>query len=88
LQRADAQPLLLLSGLSEHTRHLRGDPRCSVLVCGAATGENPQTAPRVTVTGLAETVADPALKARYLAVHPTPRCMPGSAISRCGASGR
>jgi putative heme iron utilization protein len=70
LQRADAQPLLLLSDLSEHTWHLRGDPRCSVLVCGTATGDNPQTALRVTVTGLAETVADTALKARYLAVHP------------------
>jgi len=66
----DFSALLLLSDLSEHTRHLRADPRCSVLVCGAATGENPQTAPRVTVTGLAETVADAALKARYLAVHP------------------
>jgi putative heme iron utilization protein len=62
--------LLLLSDLSEHTRHLRADPRCSLLVCGKATGENPQTAPRVSVTGLAETVSDAALKARYLAVHP------------------
>jgi len=67
---ADLAVLLLLSDLSEHTRHLRADPRCSVLVNGAATGENPQTAPRVTVTGLAETVSDAALKARYLAVHP------------------
>jgi putative heme iron utilization protein len=66
----DLAVLLLLSDLSEHTRHLRTDPRCSVLVCGTATGENPQTAPRVTVTGLAETVTDAALKARYLAVHP------------------
>ena len=66
----DLAVLLLLSDLSEHTRHLRADPRCSVLVCGAATGENPQTAPRVTVTGLAETVTDTGLKARYLAVHP------------------
>ena len=66
----DLAVLLLLSDLSEHTRHLRADPRCSVLVCGAATGENPQTAPRVTVTGLAEAVADAGLKARYLAVHP------------------
>ena len=31
---------------------------------------NPQTAPRVTITGLAERIVDPALKARYLAVHP------------------
>lgn len=66
----DLAVLLLLSDLSEHTRHLRAEPRCSVLVCGAPEGANPQTAPRVTVTGLAETVPDPALKARFLAVHP------------------
>jgi heme iron utilization protein len=66
----DLAVLLLLSDLSEHTRHLRADPRCSVLVWGVAEGANPQTAPRVTVTGLAEPVTDAALKARYLAVHP------------------
>jgi putative heme iron utilization protein len=66
----DLSVLLLLSDLSEHTRHLRADPRCSVLVAGAPEGPNPQTAPRVTVTGLAEVAADPALKLRYLAVHP------------------
>ncbi len=62
--------LLLLSDLSEHTRHLRADPRCAVLVTGAAEGANPQTAPRVTVTGLAEPADDAVLRARYLAVHP------------------
>jgi putative heme iron utilization protein len=67
---ADLSPLLLLSDLSEHTRHLRVEPRCSVLVTGIPEGANPQTAPRVTVTGLAERTADAALKARYLAVHP------------------
>jgi len=66
----DLAVLLLLSDLSEHTRHLRTDPRCSVLVSGAAEGANPQTAPRVTLTGLAEVVADAALKARYLTAHP------------------
>lgn len=66
----DLSLLLLLSDLSEHTRHLRADPRCSILVTGPAAAANPQTAPRVTVTGLAEVAADPALKARYLAVHP------------------
>jgi heme iron utilization protein len=66
----DLSVLLLLSDLSEHTRHLRADPRCSVLVAGVPEGPNPQTAPRVTVTGLAEVAADPALKPRYLAVHP------------------
>src|ERR1700685_3316184 len=53
----DLSVLLLLSNLSEHTRHLRAEPRCSVLVCGAAEGANPQIAPRVTVTRIAE-VAD------------------------------
>jgi len=66
----DLSLILLLSDLSEHTRHLRADPRCSLLVAGEPTGPNPQTAPRVTVTGLAEAVDDPALKARFLAVHP------------------
>jgi putative heme iron utilization protein len=66
----DLSLLLLLSNLSEHTRHLRAEPRCSLLVCGGAEGTNPQTAPRVTVTGIAEVADDPALKARYLAVHP------------------
>jgi putative heme iron utilization protein len=40
------------------------------MVTGAAETANPQTAPRVTVTGLAEPEPDPALKARWLALHP------------------
>jgi putative heme iron utilization protein len=67
---ADLSLLMLLSGLSEHTRHLRADPRCALLVTGPAAEANPQTAPRLTVTGIAEPDADPALKARFLAVHP------------------
>ena len=66
----DFSLLLFLSDLSEHTRHLRADPRCSLLAAGPAAEVNPQTAPRVTVTGLAEDIDDPLLKARYLAVHP------------------
>ena len=66
----DLSLLLLLSDLSEHTRHLRAEPRCSALVAGAPESANPQTAPRVTITGLAERLVDPALKARYLALHP------------------
>lgn len=66
----DLSILLLLSDLSEHTRHLRGEPRCSVLVWGDADGANPQTAPRLTITGMAERAGDPALKARYVALHP------------------
>ena len=67
---ADLSVLMLLSELSAHTRQLRREPRCSVMVTGAAAGENPQTAPRVSITGLAEIDPDPALKARWLAVHP------------------
>ena len=66
----DLSLLLLLSDLSEHTRHLHREPRCAVLVAGNAESANPQTAPRVTVTGLAERIDDPALKARWLTVHP------------------
>ncbi len=66
----DLSLLLLLSDLSEHTRHLRAEPRCAVLVAGTPEQANPQTAPRVTVTGLAEPVDDATLKARWLSVHP------------------
>lgn len=66
----DGSVLMLLSGLSEHTRHLRDEPRCAVLVAGAADGPNAQTAPRLTVTGLAALEPDPAMKARWVALHP------------------
>ena len=72
----DGAILLLLSDLSEHTRHLRAEPRCSLLVAGPAQSANPQTAPRVTVTGLAAVSDTAAVSktakdwARFLAVHP------------------
>ena len=66
---ADGTVLLLLSALSEHTRHLRADPRCAVMVVGQSEGPNPQTAPRLTITGHAR-LADQALKPRWLARHP------------------
>ena len=66
----DLSPLMLLSDLSEHTRHLRIDPRCALMVAGEAAEVNPQTAPRLTVSGRASIVAEPALRARWLALHP------------------
>ncbi len=66
----DGAVLLLLSGLSEHTRHLRNEPRCAVMVAGPQTDANPQTAPRLTITGIAAPEPDPALKARWVALHP------------------
>ena len=66
----DGALLMLISRLSEHTRHLVADPKCSIMVTGEAVSANPQTTPRVTVTGVAELVDDKALKARFLAIHP------------------
>ncbi|WBV43069.1 HugZ family protein [Pseudoroseomonas cervicalis] len=69
----DLSVLLWLSRLSEHTRQLAREPRCALLVQGRAAEANPQTAPRLSLTGLAETVQDEdavALKARWLALHP------------------
>lgn len=69
----DLSPLLWLSTLSEHTRQLRAEPRCALLFTGEPNGPNPQTTPRVTLTGRAEPVEGAeagALKARWLARHP------------------
>lgn len=66
----DLGVLMLLSGLSEHTRHLLADPRCAVMVVGDAAEANPQTAPRLTVQGEATLEPDPALKARWVTRHP------------------
>jgi heme iron utilization protein len=66
----DGSLAILISRLSEHTRHLEADPRCSILVAGTPETDNPQTAPRATVIGVADAVNDRALMARYLTIHP------------------
>lgn len=66
----DGALLLWLSTMSQHTRQLQQEPRCAVLAQGAPATANPQTAPRVTVTGLAEKIEDAGLKARWLGRHP------------------
>lgn len=67
----DLAPILLLSGLADHTRNLTADGRVSLLLDGTEGHANPQTGPRVTLTGRAERVAeDDALRARFLARHP------------------
>jgi len=66
----DGTALLWLSTLSQHTRQLAREPRCALMAQGQPTSPNPQTAPRATITGLAEQIEDPALKARWLARHP------------------
>jgi putative heme iron utilization protein len=66
----DAAPLLLLSELSSHTRNLQANPACSLLLAGQPTSENPQTAPRVTLSGRAVPVPRAAAEAAFLATHP------------------
>lgn len=69
----DGSPILLLSRLAAHTRHLASDPRLSLLLAQTGAGD-PLAHPRVTITGTGECVEDPdrraALKARFLAKHP------------------
>ena len=66
----DGAILLLLSALSAHTRQLRDNPRCALLVTGPPEGANPQTAPRLCVEGRAAPLADPASLEIFLAYHP------------------
>jgi putative heme iron utilization protein len=66
----DGALLMLLSSLSEHTRHLAADGRCALLVTGVARDANPQTAPRLTLSGTAEPWLDASAKAYWVARHP------------------
>ena len=63
-------PLLLISRLAEHTGNLARDARASLLFDGTAGLDQPLTGPRLTLSGRAERVDEPALRARYLARHP------------------
>ncbi|MBC7432568.1 MAG: pyridoxamine 5'-phosphate oxidase family protein, partial [Rubritepida sp.] len=58
----DGALLLWLSTLSRHTRQLQREPRCALMAQAAPAEANPQTAPRVTVTGRAAPIEDPGLK--------------------------
>ncbi|MGH6852554.1 MAG: pyridoxamine 5'-phosphate oxidase family protein, partial [Methylocella sp.] len=51
-------PILLLSRLAAHTRHLASDPRLSLLLARNGAGD-PLAHPRVTIMGRAECVTDP-----------------------------
>jgi len=66
----DLSAILLLSQLSPHTRHLAANPACALLLIGQPTTENPQTAPRICLTGSASIDPDPATRETYLQTHP------------------
>jgi putative heme iron utilization protein len=68
----DAAPLLLMSDLAEHSKNIAaGDARAALLIDGTAGRVDPLTGPRVTVLGTVERTADPRLKARFVARHPS-----------------
>lgn len=66
----DLSPILLLSGLAEHTRNLVADPRASLLIDGAVGQDDPLSAPRVTLMGRIAQIEDKAAATRYIARHP------------------
>ncbi len=69
----DGSPILLVSRLAAHTRHLEADPHLSLLLARTGKGD-PLAHPRLTLEGTAARVTDPAaraaLRARFLAKHP------------------
>lgn len=70
----DASPILLLSGLSDHTRNLAADDRAALLLEDTEGLANPQTGERATVMGRIRRIADAAARERcrrrFLARHP------------------
>ncbi len=66
----DACPILLISGLAEHTKDLGLDDRASLLVDGTAGLDEPLTGPRATLVGRVRRTDEPRHRTRFLARHP------------------
>ncbi|MBX9739998.1 MAG: pyridoxamine 5'-phosphate oxidase family protein [Beijerinckiaceae bacterium] len=69
---ADGSPLLLMSQLSAHTRHLGADGRASILLAENGKGD-PLAHPRLTLTGRATRLDEPRrslARTRFLSRHP------------------
>ncbi|MEL7211729.1 MAG: pyridoxamine 5'-phosphate oxidase family protein [Pseudomonadota bacterium] len=74
-QAPDGTPLTLISDLSSHTKALKADPRCSLLVGEPENKGDPLTHPRLTLQCIARFIAhgDAAYKEmrdHYLITHP------------------
>jgi putative heme iron utilization protein len=63
-------PILLISGLAQHTRNLLADPRASTLFDGTGAEGDPLQGARVTLYGRAEKTVDEGARRRFLARHP------------------
>lgn len=69
----DSSPLLLLSGLAQHSRNIAADNRISLLFDGGgghSTGADPLAAPRLSLLGEAVREEDERCRARFVARHP------------------
>ena len=66
----DGSPLMLFSNLSDHTRNLAKDSRASLLFEETSRLKNPQTGPRITVTGRIKKTTQDRHRRRFLARHP------------------
>jgi heme iron utilization protein len=64
------EPILLMSGLAQHTKNALADSRASLLIQENATAEDPQAFGRVTLMGRISRADGRGVKARYLARHP------------------
>jgi len=67
-------PIILVSGLSHHTRHLEGDGRCSLLLAQTGKGD-PLAHPRLTVAAAARRIERDSkdgerVRRRFLTHHP------------------
>lgn len=68
----DGSPILLLSGLSLHTRNLLANPRASLLLSATGKGD-PLAHPRLTLVGSFEVSEEPRVARRFVARHPKSR---------------
>lgn len=66
----DLAPVLLLSQIAVHTRQLMANPACALLLTGEANAPNPQTTPRLCLTGVAARTGDELVRTIFLERHP------------------
>ncbi|MSO71956.1 MAG: DUF2470 domain-containing protein [Alphaproteobacteria bacterium] len=67
----DGSPLLLISGLADHTRNIARDDRVSLLFDGTAGLVEPLTGARASIQGRASASVEEHHRARFLARHPS-----------------
>jgi len=66
---ASGAPVMLISGLAQHTKNLSQDPRASILFDGTGATGDPLQGARVTLFGKAEKSGDEEVRRRFLARH-------------------